>query len=78
VEVIADLFSAREAGQQAPTAKAKTTLQSYAKPDGVALGRTKKVTARLLGGSLRAGIRRNIVPVPFPQKKNAALRRRIP
>lgn len=57
---------------------AKTTLQSYAKPDGVAFGRTKKVTAGLLGESLRAGIRRNIVPVSFRRKKNAALRRRNP
>ena len=57
---------------------AKTTLQSYAKPDGVAAGRTRKVTAGLMGNSPKAGIRRNIVPVSFRQKKNAALRRRFP
>ena len=57
---------------------AKTTLQSYAKPDGVAAGRTKKVTAGLMGNSPMAGIRRNNVPESFRTKKNAALRRRIP
>jgi hypothetical protein len=57
---------------------AKTTLRSYAKPDGVAAGRPKKVTAGLMGNSPKAGIRRNIVPVSFRQKENAALRRRFP
>jgi integrase len=41
---------------------AKTTLRSYAKPDGVAAGRTKKVTAGLMGNSAKSGRRRNIVP----------------
>jgi hypothetical protein len=57
---------------------AKTTLQSYAKPEGVASGRTKRVTVGLLGKSSRAGIRQNIVPVSFRRKKKAALRRRFP
>ena len=57
---------------------AKTTLQRYAKPDGVAAGRSKKVTAGLMGHSPKAGIRRNNVPVSFRRKKKAALRRRFP
>jgi len=57
---------------------AKTTLRSYAKPDGVAAGRIQKVTVGLMGNSPMAGIRRNNVPESFRTKKNAALRRRIP
>ena len=56
----------------------KTTLRSYAKPDGVAAGRTRTLTAGLMGNSPKSGSRRNIVPQPFRTKKNAALRRRIP
>jgi len=48
---------------------AKTTLRSYAKPDGVAAGRTKKVTAGLMGNSPKSGSRRNIVPVSFRKRK---------
>jgi integrase len=58
--------------------ESSTTLQSYAKPDGVAEGRTRKVTAGLMGNSPKSGNRRNIVPVSFRKRKNATLRRRFP
>jgi len=51
---------------------AKSTLRSYAKPDGMAAGRTKKVTAGLVGNSAKSGSRRNIVPEKEKRRLAAA------
>lgn len=54
----------------------KTTLQSYATPEGVISGRTKKVTAGLLGKACVVKSRRNIVPVSFRNENSSGRRRR--
>ena len=55
---------------------ARTTLMSYAKPEGVEAGRQKRVTAGVIGGGRGSRIRRNIVPVSFRSDIRGARRRR--
>jgi len=55
---------------------ARTTLMSYAKPEGVEAGRQKRVTAGVIGGGRGSRIRRNIVPVSFRSDVRGARRRR--
>jgi integrase len=55
----------------------RTTLQSYATTESVAVGRQQRVTSLLLRGARRGLIRRNIVPQSFRRKENAASRRRF-